>query len=217
MNTNLKKKLEIFFSGHKLAKYRKGEIILKPGERPNYIGFIKSGFVRMYTLNENGQEVTMQFFKPVFYFTMIYAYAGMDNRFYFEAITPVEIYEAPIEETMAFFKEDKESIMAVQNNILKAFIDLIEQMGTLLSGNAYNKVAAMVISLSERAEEGTDNYAKIDFGITHKLIASLTGLTRETVTLQMLKLEKEKLINNRSKKVDILDRKGLIKAARAEE
>jgi CRP/FNR family transcriptional regulator len=217
MNINLKKKLEGFFAGYKAVKYRKGEIILKPGEKPNYIGFIKSGFVRMYTLSENGQEVTMQFFKPVFYFTMIYAYVGMENRFYFEAITPVEMYEAPVAETMAFFKEDKESIMAVQNNVLKAFIDLVEQMGTLLSGNAYNKVAAMVLSLSERAEGGSENYSKIDFGITHKLIASLTGLTRETVTLQMLKLEKEGLINNRSKKVDILDREGLMKAAKAEE
>ena len=207
-------KLDSYFTAHKLVRYRKGEIIMKPGEKPGYIGFIKSGFVRMYTLSESGQEVTMQFFKPVFYFTMIYAYCKMENRFYMEAITPVEVYEAPVAETLEFFKKNYELARQVMDNVMKAFVDLVEQMGSMLSGNAYNRVAAMVLSLSNRTEKGDGNYDKIDFGITHKLIASLTGLTRETVTLQMLRLEKEKLIVNKSKKVEVVNKAELTKAAK---
>jgi CRP/FNR family transcriptional regulator len=217
MEVNLKKKLETFFASHSLVKYRKGEIILRPGEKPSYVGFSKSGYVRMYTLSESGQEVTMQFFKPIFYLTMIYAFTGMGNRFYFEAMTPVEMYEAPVDEVLAFFAKNKEEFIAVFKIIMSAFVDLIDQTGSLLSGNAYNKVAAMVLSLSKRSEKESIVYSKIDFGITHKLIASLTGLTRETVTLQMLRLEKEGLIVNKSKKVTIVDREGLIKAAKTED
>jgi CRP/FNR family transcriptional regulator, cyclic AMP receptor protein len=216
MEVNLKKKLEAFFSGYNLVKYRKGEIILRPGEKPNYIGFIKSGFVRMYTLSENGQEVTVQFFKPIFYFTMIFAALRVENRFYFEAMTPVEMYQAPIKDAMEFLEKNKEEMMTVFKIIMLTFIDLIDQVGVLLSGNAYNKVAAIVLSLSKRTEKEGAVYSKIDFGITHKLIASLTGLTRETVTLQMLRLEKEGLINNKSKRVEIIDLEGLIKAAKIE-
>lgn len=171
----------------------------------------------MYILSESGQEITMQFFKPILYLTMIYAYSGAENHFYFEAITPVEMYKAPVAETMAFFTKNSEVARAVIGNVMLAFIDLMEQTGSLLSGDAYNKVAAMVLSLSNRTEKEGGNYAKIDFGITHKLIASLTGLTRETVTLQMLKLEKEGLIVNKSKKVTVVNKKGLLKAAKTED
>jgi CRP-like cAMP-binding protein len=61
-----------------------------------------------------------------------------------------------------------------------------------------------------------ENYSTIDFGITHKLIASLTGLTRETVTLQMIRLEKEGIIVNKSKSVQVLNKEKLISAAKVE-
>lgn len=214
MDAILKKKLESFFSGYNVVRYRKGEIILRPGEKPGYVGFIKSGYVRVYTLSENGQEVTMQFFKPILYFTAIYAMTGIENRFYFEAITPVEMYAAPVNEMEDFFEKDPKMKEKVMNNILLSFIDLVEQMGTLLSGSAYNKVATMVFSLANRAAKNDENYENIDFGVTHKLIASLTGLTRETVTLQMLRLEREGLIINKNKKVIVVDQERLSQATR---
>lgn len=209
MEINLKKKLTAYFSGHRSVKYGKGEIILKPGENPGYVGFIKSGFVRVYTMSADGQEVAMPFFKPILYFTSIYALVGIKNRFYFEAMTPVEIYEVPVKEMEVFLESEPEIKTGVINNILAAFIDLVEQMGILLSGNAYTKVATMVLLLANRTEDEDNNYEKINFGITHKLIASLTGLTRETVTLQMLRLEKDGLIVNKSKKVMVADKEKL--------
>lgn len=216
MEESLKKQLEEFFGQRKVVKYKRGEIILKPGEKPSYIGYIKSGYVRVYTLNEAGQEVTTQFFKPILYFTVIFAVAGIENRYYFEAITPVEIQVAPIEETMQYIKSNPEVSRRLMNNVMLAFLDMVDQMGYLLSGTAYNKVAAMLASLTSRAEGEGTNYSKIDFGITHRLIASLTGLTRETVTLQMIRLEKEGILFNKNRKLVILNRKELIKAARAE-
>ena len=216
MDFNLKNKLEDFFSQYKLVKYKKGEIILRPGEKPNYVSFIKSGYVRVYTLSENGQEVTMQFFKPTLYFTMIYALTDIENRFYFEAITPVEMYVAPLKDVMAYMGREKEVEREVMHSIMMAFIDLVEQLGFLLSGSAYNKVASMVSSLTNRTEKELSNYSRIDFAVTHKMIASLTGLTRETVTLQMLRLEKEKIIDNSKRKIVVLDPEGLTRAAKSE-
>lgn len=214
MEANLKKSLEDYFTKHKLVKYKKGEIIWKPGDKLSNVGYIKSGFVRMYIVNENGQEVTIQFFKPILYFSVIYAYTNSENRYYYEAITPTEVYLAPAAETLEFFKNNNPVIVGLMKNIMTAFLDLIDQFSFLLSGNAYNRVAGMVMALAERAEEGP-NYSKIDFGITHKLIASLTGLTRETVTLQMIRLEEEGIIINKSKKVFVLSWDKLKRAAKS--
>lgn len=216
MEIELRKSLEEYFLKHKVLRFKKGEIILKPGDKPRYVGYMKSGFVRMYTINENGQEVTVQFFKPILYMTTIYAYTDLENRYYFEAITPVEINVAPLDETLEFFKNNEKVVLGLMKNVMVAFLDVIDHFSFMLAGNAYNKVAKMVSDLAERSAYEGSNYSQIDFGITHKLIASLTGLTRETVTLQMIRLEREGIILNKSKKVFVLDKERLEDATRAE-
>lgn len=213
MDEKILKKLEVFFDKYPLKKIKKGSVILKPGEITNKVGFIKSGYVRLYSTNESGQEITMQFFKPTLYLTIIYAMTDRKNEFYFEAITPVEMHEAPDKEVLDFLEENDDVNRELTNNIMTAFLDLIKHSSGLLAGNAMNRVAMMVYSLTNRMEGNTNDYAKIDFGITHKLIASLSGLTRETVTLQMIRLEKEGIIINKSKSIQVIDKEKLIKAA----
>lgn len=209
MDEKLTRVLEEFFSKYKIAKYNKGEIIAKPGEKLDFVGFIKSGYVRVYMLNDKGQEVTMQFFKPILYFTTIMAMTEVENRYYFEAVSPVEMYVCPKDEAVEYFKKDIEAGTGLIKSIMTAFLALTDQIGYLLSGTAYNKIAAILVSLTSTRNSG----GKIDFGITHKMLASLTGLTRETVTLQMIKLDKAKIIQNKSKKVIILDEERLRKIA----
>lgn len=202
MDKKFENSLVKFFSLYKTNKYKKGEIILKPNQKADYVGFIKSGYVRVYTLSESKQEISMSFFKPMLYFTSIYAMTGETNRFYFEAITPVEMWTAPKEEFVEYCQKNPEVGAAVMNKVIKLFLNLVENTGKMLAGNSMAKVAMIITGVTD---------GKADFALTHKMIASLTGLTRETVTLQMLKLEKMKLIDNRNRKVTILNRLGLEK------
>jgi CRP-like cAMP-binding protein len=117
--------------------------------------------------------------------------------------------EAPNQDMLDFLKANPEVGRELMDSVMAAFLDLITNTANLLAGNAYNRVALMVCSLTNKTEE-------VNFGITHKLIASLTGLTRETVTLQMIKLEKEGIILNKSKSIQVLDKDKLIAAAKME-
>ena len=137
------------------------------------------------------------------------AMTGIENRYYFEAVSSVEMYVCPKDEAVEYFKKDMEAGTGLVKSIMSAFLDLTDQIGYLLSGTAYNKIAAILVSLTNNR----NNSGKIDFGITHKMLASLTGLTRETVTLQMIKLDKAKIIQNKSKKVVVLNEERLKKIA----
>jgi len=213
MTSDTKEKLLKYFENHKEVHFSKGKIILKSGDKPNYIGFIKSGYVRMYLKNDSGKEITLHFFKPIFWMTSIFAMTGIENKYYFEALTPVTMYSAPIKETTDFLRNDQELKCELMRIVTESFLDSINQLANLLAADSYAKVASMAATLSKRSKEESRLYSKIDFGITHKLIAGLTGLTRETVTLQMLKLEKEGLIDNQNRKVIVLDQKGLAQAS----
>jgi len=184
---------------NELIKYKKGEMIFGPGDKPGKIGRVKSGLVKAYIVGENGQEIAIPWFRPLYFWTLAIEMTGMENKLYFEAMVPTEIVWATDEPTEA------EAIKETMGQLMR----LVTNFVYLMSDNSYGKVARMVAVLDEinRSKE----YKKEKLAVTHKLIAQLTGLTRETVTLQMIKLEKEKIIDNKGRKVVITDREGLIK------
>lgn len=205
MEEKTKKKLIKFFKKFPLKKYKKGQIILRPGEEFPGIMFVKSGYVRVYTLFKNKKQVTLQLFRPTLYFSIIGAISGQGNFHYFEAITPVELWVAPKEETLEYLEKEKEIKDDLMKTILSELVEMSVSMGEYITGNAYNKVAGIVKYLGEKFGKVKRNKRWIKFKVSHRLVASLTGLTRETVTLQMLKLKKEGIIQIKNGRMVIRD------------
>ncbi len=205
MNEESKNKLVNFFGKYQLVKYRKGELILRPEENFPGIIFVKSGYIKAFRLTKDDKEVTLQLFKPIFYFSLINAITKCGNRHYFEAVSPVELWIAPVGETMEFVKSDEELSRGLLEAILCEFVDLTKNIELLIAGDAYGKVAGLIYYLAKRFGEESDDKTQIKFRITHRLVASLTGLTRETVTLQMIKLEREGYLINKNRQVYIED------------
>jgi len=213
MNLKNKKQLEKYFEKYKLQKFKKGETIFRPGDDFPGICYIKSGYVRLYTVGKDGQEVTIQLFKPVFYLSLIRALSKFESKYFFEAITPVEMWIAPKEEAMTFLRGNKEIVDEITKDVLGGFMNLISDIEYLISGNAYTKVARVIHSLATRHGEAKGNELVVKFNTPHRVIASMTGLTRETVTLQILKLEKEKIVDNKGKILYVKNIKKLEEAA----
>lgn len=213
MDEKIEKKLVSFFGKYKLKSYKSGEIIVRPGEKFPGLVFVKKGYVKVYTLSDSGKEIILQMFKPLFYFSLVYSMTGSTNRYYFEAIGEVEMWIAPEKEAVKFIKSDCTMCSALMKAILGAFLDLNVSVEQLISGNAFSKVAGFIASAAEKYGAKDGLFTVIKFPITHKMIASMTGLTRETVTLQLLKMEKQKIIDNKGKKITVIDFEKLKKAA----
>ena len=69
-------------------------------------------------------------------------------------------------------------------------------METLLGGNAYHKVVNELLIQEKR-------FGKVE--LTHSKLASLTGLSRETVTREIQKLQKKKIIKYKGWKLKIIN------------
>lgn len=205
MDQNNLKKLEDFFSKHRLCSYKKGEIIYRPEDDPNHIAFIKSGYVRLFALSKEGEEMTINIFKPVFYFTLLFAMTKKPNRYYFEAITPVEMWKAPKEDVIAFIKSDPDLLFELSTNMLNGFQELLESIEFLVSGNAYSKVASALLLLSHRFGNRENNQITLDINPTHRELGTLTGVTRETVSVQIERLVKEGIITQNRQGITVND------------
>jgi len=206
MKEETKKQIVEFFSKYPLKKFKKGQILFEPNEDFKGIYFVKSGYLRVYDVGKDGKESSIQLFKPLFYLSSINFKTGIKNRHFIEALTPVEVWLAPGKEYTEFLEKHAKLKEEIDNNFLEKFIDMTSYMAQLIAGDAYSKVASLIKSLAEEFGSSKNNKTvTIKFKITHKIIASLTGLTRETVTLQMLKLEKDGLIDNDRRQIVVQD------------
>lgn len=212
MNEQTKKELVAFFSKYNLIKFKKGQIIFKPGEEIPGMAFIKTGFVRIYSVTKDGKELTVPMFKPMLFSSVLQTMVGINNKNFFQAISPVEMWVAPKDEAKKFVDENPEIKEKLTKMILSDFIDLSNNLQKIIYGDAYTKVASLVYSMVNKTD-GKDKNIEIKFTTPHRMIASMTGLTRETVTLQLLKLQKDGYLATKGRHLVIKDLQKLEKLA----
>ena len=212
MNEQTKKELVAFFSKYNLIKFKKGQVIFKPGEEISGMAFIKSGYVRIYSVTKDGKELTVPMFKPMLFSSVLQTMVGIENKNYFQAISPVEMWVAPKDEAKKFIDENPEIREKLTKMVLSDFIELSNNLQKIIYGDAYTKVASLVYSMVNKSE-GKDKNVEIKFSTPHRMIASMTGLTRETVTLQLLKLQKDGFLSTKGRHLVIKDLQKLEKLA----
>lgn len=198
MQTKVTKKLDGQFFGqfNRIRTYKRGEVILRAGDQPTSVHFLKDGFVRLYLIAETGNEITFNIFKPGTFFPMIWALGNLPNVYFFEAITDVTIFNAPREKVVEFIKNNKESHFALTKRILTGLDGITKLAQALLSGNARSKVASTLLVLARRFGKKQANGALvITLKLPHRILASMSNVTRETASAELEKFQKEKIIN----------------------
>jgi len=196
-------KINAFFKQYKYLKYKKGEKLKDFEEQPEGVFCLQKGIVRCFSLSQDGIELTLNIFKPVSFFPMNWVINGKPDSYAYEAVEEVDVYIAPKEAVEKFLQDNPD----VEHDLLKRIYRGLEgyflRMESLLSGDAYFKTIVQVIIHTRRfgvLEKGIHN---VD--ITHRQLASLSGLSRETVTREIKKLENKKLVSYMGKRLIVLD------------
>lgn len=213
MNNLAIEKLEKFFSQFKTIHYKKGETFLRPGDMPQGINFLKKGYVRLYSLCSEGQDLTLVLYKPGEFFPVVWSFTGTPSIYYFEALSPVEIKRARREEFSKFIDENIDVFQEVNYHIIHRFQMALKRMEYLVFGKADAKLASILLICGRDFGKHTSKGIEIQIPFAHKDIASLAGLTRETISLELKKIEKMKLIGYNGRHIVIRNEKALEKKA----
>lgn len=200
-----------FFAQYRKFHYKKGEIFLRPEDEPKGIFYLAKGYVRVYSISSDGEELTLIIFKPDDFFPLIWALNGGDNNYYLEAITTVELGCAPKEDFLEFLNKNPKIILELTSRILTRMEGLLTRMEYLVFGNAYSKVVSIIAICAERFGEVKDGQIVIQFPLPHRMIANFVGITRETASLEVKKLERTGLIAHKGRFLVINDLKNLKK------
>jgi len=186
--------------------FKKGEIILRPFDEVTNCYYIKSGFVYTYAISATGNEFTTNIFRPRAIILLSAAISESEIFCTCEALSSVKAVKIPSRDIREFLQ--KESLVTYY--YFKQFSSALSQtcmrMEAVIFGTAQEKVASVLCLMQNRFKYRTDqSRINLEFSLTHRQLASMSGLTRETVSGEMMKLKKDRLINYRSGKIDIID------------
>lgn len=205
MNGDSQKKLDLFFARFKLINLRKRETFLRPGDMPSGIYYLTKGYVRLYSICEDGQELTLVIYKPGDFFPVVWAfYGGGPSIYSFETFTNAEVRKAPREEFIKFIENNPEVFLEVTKHIITRFQISLRRMEYLTFGTASAQLASVLLIYGKEL-------GLIPF--THKDLANLVGVTRETVSIEIKRLERKGIIGYQGKNLLIKNKERLEKEA----
>ena len=188
MDKSVKNIVDNFFRQFKFHSYKKGEILIRADDDPSGIFYIKNGIVKEYAISKKGEELVVNLFKESAFFPMSFAINKTPNRYFFEAVTPLDVYKAPKEKVVAFIKENPQVLYDLLSRVFKGTDGLLTRMTYLMSGNAYTRLITELVIYAKRF--GTDQ-STVTVSISEKDLAAQSGMTRETVSREM-KIKKDK-------------------------
>lgn len=204
MNISPRGAVESFFSQYTKLQYKKGEVILRAGDPPAGVLYLKRGFVRMSLVGKSGDTLVLHVFKVGAHFPMTWAVNDTPNRYSFEALTPAEIWRAPKEDVLRFLRTHPEISEFFLSRILRGVSGLMERMEYLVLEPAYEKTVLLLLYYAKNFSDG-ELKGKLIIPLTHREIAGWIGTTRETASLQIEILKKKKFLTYNRRLITIPD------------
>ena len=195
-----------------VRKYGKGNVVYFQGEAPRQAFLVKDGTVRVYAIDDEGEEYIVGFHTEgdIFPLDWLHNHAT-STTFYYEALTPCEL--APIEK--ANFELHR-TAPPVEQYMLACFLydsssGLIRNLA-LQQPRARDKIIYFFYYLAIRhGKELSNGLYSLGIPLTHQTIANCLGLTRETVATELGTLKRAGAVAYRNKKY-VIDKKLVIRA-----
>lgn len=204
-----KNTLLTFFARSKPYRYAPGEAILRADDTPSGVYWIEKGFVKVYSITEEGNEKLHIIYKTGELFPLIWVFSNVTKDVFYEAFGEVVLRRSSKEEFLAFLKTSCTNLRgcSLLFELVERVIDLldvhIDRVDNLEITKAYPRLVAMLLHLAKRFGRKEGKSIKIDIRLTHSDIANSVNMTRETASREMERLQRKGLIKYQVKLIII--------------
>lgn len=185
-----------FLSKYPCQTYKKGETILLKGDEPKHLYIIESGLVKTYTITAKGDERLVSIDRRGEDFPVGFALHLIDkSQYFYEAFTRCTIRLVPREQYLAHLHSNVESMYKRQVNMTMLLLSTLSRVHALEQSNASDKIAYTLLYMADQLGVILRPYTtRLKISVTQQEIADSLGLTRETASIELRKLEMMKLI-----------------------
>lgn len=182
-----------------------GEVTLFPG-RPDNLYRVHEGLIRIHTVDDEGNGLTLRYVKPGGYFGEE-ALAGLQRRYFAEAVAPSSI---EVINPNALGPGENLKLTA---HLVEAMEHLYRSLYRLSGKRLKARIAAELLDLQDSALATLGERGEAVVHITHDDLAAAVGSVRETVTKVVGELSRQGAIHAGYGKIALTDLEALRKIA----
>lgn len=182
----------------------KGETIFRQGKKSGCVYAVRSGSVKTFSTDKNGEEQVLGFHLP----GELLGLDGLDNEIHScsgISLDTTTICELPINDLNVLCVK----IPGLQQQLLSLISNEITKDHTMLMllarRNAEQKLATFLISLSGRFKARGYSAEEFDLTMTRYDIGNYLGLADETISRLISKFKDNKILDANRKKISILN------------
>lgn len=178
-------------------------IFLTPNSAPKSFYFLEKGIVRNFVTSNDGEELSINIFNDNTMLPLISFFDDMTpSCFFYESLNDVTLRVIPKDEMFNYLKSNFEA----RDNFSKICIYninlLLSKTRQLIHSDSHYRIITTLITLAETL--GISNQNEIDLNLSHEMIASFAGTTRETVTRKLNELKTKGFITSNYNSLRIL-------------
>lgn len=179
-----------------VKEFDKGETLFNEGAEITKCFVVKKGYVKVVSFNENGVPQVLWIagsgdIVPAENFFV----AKTATHFFYIALTNVAVYEVDKHILIADAKEDSDVMAGIARTLANYSDTLLARLHAVEQPNVRIKILYSLYDLATRlsAKDKVDLYA-LGLTLTHQDIADMVGASRETTSLELMKLRSQKLL-----------------------
>jgi CRP-like cAMP-binding protein len=187
------------------------DTIFTPGDPDDQLYFLLSGVVRLYKIYGDYKEATTALLKDSGVFGKLSLVEGRWQDVFAEAVTETRVASIQKASLERVIKSDSAFALRLFSSLSERLRQSDEVIESLLHREVSTRLATLLVNLSERF--GEDISVLIDVRLTHQDLANMIASTREAVSKVMSELQRDGVIEIRSRRIAILDRGALSRRA----
>lgn len=201
--------VNLFHQGTKLT-YRKGEFVIRPGETPSGVFYIKSGLVKAYDITKYGEENLLIIRKPGEILGLTWAITGQNRNIIYATLSPTELLQISREQFVTFLQTTPEAALPLIDMVVDMYRLHSERIITLEYRSVRERLISFLLSTAKRFGEEDEEFDEtenviLQVPLKHQDIASSISATRETTSRELAYLERQGLIARDQSIITLLD------------
>lgn len=194
-NDELQEVLQVF----KDQEFKKGDIILMEEDTGKYMYIVLDGRVKVSRLLPSGKEMILAFHEKGDYFGEMSLIDGGTTPATVTAMSPTFIAFVGRKEFTHVLLENPKINFALLTMLCQRCRDAWTQIEVLTFNNADARIRTALFHLCQRKGEKTSEGVRISLHLTHKEIADMTGISRETATRVLNNLQNQNVLTVETK------------------
>ncbi len=189
--------------------YRKNDIVFFEEDTGNYMYIVKDGRVKVSRLLPNGKEMILAFRETGEYFGEMSMLDGGTSAATVTAVVSTTILVTTYRDFQRLLGNPKIN-SALLRMLCSRCREAWSQIEVLTFHNADARIRTALYQLCRKKGEKTSNGIRIGLKLTHKELADMTGISRETATRVLSTLQSEGLLRVESRQFIVTDPEGLV-------